>query len=573
MRKGITPVLAIIMLVIITVGIAGTAYVFLLGVYKGATANAIQATYSSCRNNIASVYIRNIGDSPISLPDKPYPTEPYAPSPVTTLLLDFEDDDWLIEDSSNSNNDGIHHGNTQLLLHLDHNLNDKSINSHSPVLGNDMCNAGNSPCPDWATGKNSNALEFTGSDYVQIPEDPSLKITGPISIEAWVRTDTLISSYQTILMKGSDSHLPSGSFSYALQFNNSNLEFYINPEGDINTSFVISSTMITDSQWHHVVGTYDLSQLKLYIDGQSANTKSETANIQDTSSSLYLGYAANGNGLDGRVDEVAVYSRALSSDEVEEHFNAGRAKFADFAEGPPGFGNALYFDGEDDYLNFSTPSSIFIPSKGSWEMWVKGNFSSQQDNKLRLFCSRDSHENSNYEFRTYRNSQDELGWYLGDGTQTYDDPYTTMPNDNEWTHIAFSWKENNGSTRVLGYHNGDEVSDVTIDSTIYNPDTNINIGAWKDTLLDDHFQGHVAGVRVTSKLINFSEPQQGWFFACEGSDCGGLLVEKDGPQTPMYFDRSELGPGETATLKSYCEGSCSFTIVSGGVASKVGVTC
>ena len=73
--------------------------------------------------------------------------------------------------------------------------------------------------------------------------------------------------------------------------------------------------------WHHVVGIYGDKALKIYLDGEIiANLPSQVDDFSGTNEEdLRIGCAKNKPQYafeDGSIDEVAIWSRALSEDEV-----------------------------------------------------------------------------------------------------------------------------------------------------------------------------------------------------------------------------------------------------------------
>ena len=97
-------------------------------------------------------------------------------------------------------------------------------------------------------------------------------------------------------------------------------------------SFGVSgSTPLTDGLWHHVVAVQDAlnSELRIYVDGVMEGTASTsfssdfvmpstlvTIGQVDLTSSFSVDFI-------GDLDEVAVYSRILSFNEIMAHFNSG----------------------------------------------------------------------------------------------------------------------------------------------------------------------------------------------------------------------------------------------------------
>jgi sialidase-1 len=78
--------------------------------------------------------------------------------------------------------------------------------------------------------------------------------------------------------------------------------------------------------WHHVGLTYDGTQLALYVDGVQRKTRAASGFIFSSTAPLNLGAIHNGRArLSGDLDEVRIYDRALSTEEMIAHFE--RRKF------------------------------------------------------------------------------------------------------------------------------------------------------------------------------------------------------------------------------------------------------
>jgi len=77
---------------------------------------------------------------------------------------------------------------------------------------------------------------------------------------------------------------------------------------------------------YHVVGTYDGANLRLYLNGTEAGSSlTDTTSIGAFTATLRIGRSPLGGttGMNGVVDEVAVYSSALAADRVATHYTAG----------------------------------------------------------------------------------------------------------------------------------------------------------------------------------------------------------------------------------------------------------
>jgi len=80
-----------------------------------------------------------------------------------------------------------------------------------------------------------------------------------------------------------------------------------------------SGTRYTDNKWHHVVYTYGSGLGTLYIDSvvKTSATNNATTDIHDAETFVMSGYYPNtSHGYKGMIDEVMIYSKALSQTEV-----------------------------------------------------------------------------------------------------------------------------------------------------------------------------------------------------------------------------------------------------------------
>jgi hypothetical protein len=88
----------------------------------------------------------------------------------------------------------------------------------------------------------------------------------------------------------------------------------------------VSSTY-TAGTWHHIVGTWDGSTVRLYKDGSAVGTPVSKASVTYTSTGFslgrYYGDTISAQMFDGQIDEVAIFNRALSSTEVTALYNSG----------------------------------------------------------------------------------------------------------------------------------------------------------------------------------------------------------------------------------------------------------
>jgi hypothetical protein len=170
------------------------------------------------------------------------------------------------------------------------------------------------------SGDPNRAVRFDGAGaFVDVADAAKLKPASAVTLEAWVKTTA---SNGVIVDK---PYTAGALVSYSLSVAAGKAKVAIDLSG--GHSYSLSSTAsINDGQWHYLVGTFGSASLKLYVDGASAgNSVGTTGSLQYSTLKLQIGRfdSAGGNYLAGVVDEVAVYSSALSSTLVSAHYNAG----------------------------------------------------------------------------------------------------------------------------------------------------------------------------------------------------------------------------------------------------------
>jgi len=192
--------------------------------------------------------------------------------------------------------------------------------------------------PTWVNGMVGKALDFDGSgDYVVIPDDDSLSFVDgdpdePFSVSAWVYMRNTVTTQRFV---GKAVSLGSGYAEYLLTTTGANyFGFFICDASYNQFSFIgrIWNQPPDLEQWYHLVGTYDglgeTSGIKLYVDGvQVDNSDSAVGpydNMENTDIPVYLGYYPGySNYLNGKLDEVAIWNKELTSTEVFDLYCLG----------------------------------------------------------------------------------------------------------------------------------------------------------------------------------------------------------------------------------------------------------
>ncbi|MEM1182252.1 MAG: FG-GAP-like repeat-containing protein [Acidobacteriota bacterium] len=179
-----------------------------------------------------------------------------------------------------------------------------------------------------SNGQVDGALDFDGfNDYVRASDNWRLDFgTGDLTIEGWVRTTD---SNGVIVSKRA---LTGGKYvGYIFMVYNGRLLLQL---GDSTSSWAnyYSSSIprLDDGAWHHVAVRVDRNQSsggRMYIDGAQVYSFNPTNRQGSLSNSvnLELGRVGSSSYLDGTLDEITLYNRALSASQIQSIANAGTA--------------------------------------------------------------------------------------------------------------------------------------------------------------------------------------------------------------------------------------------------------
>ncbi|MBL0144540.1 MAG: LamG domain-containing protein [Chitinophagaceae bacterium] len=105
---------------------------------------------------------------------------------------------------------------------------------------------------------------------------------------------------------------------YALYITNTNkaqFTFQRNPISGTAPN-ATGTTTITDGNWHYLVGTYDGTDLKIYVDGVLEATTADVSVPMTGANPLYIGTSAGSSKLNGSLDEVSIWNTALTATQI-----------------------------------------------------------------------------------------------------------------------------------------------------------------------------------------------------------------------------------------------------------------
>ena len=190
--------------------------------------------------------------------------------------------------------------------------------------------------PSWVSAKVDNGLRLDGtSQYVTIPDSPTLRIAGSWTVAMWVELSAVPATGKmyTLLAK-----CDSGGFeTYSLRIDNNYGQFGVTAPGSFVAQFataggvdvyaVSTPPAIASTTWYWLSGTWDATtgQLALYVDAQLAATVTNTAKPTTLAGEAFM-IGDNPGHLDqytaAIVDDVRIYDRALAAGELASLYSS-----------------------------------------------------------------------------------------------------------------------------------------------------------------------------------------------------------------------------------------------------------
>jgi len=369
----------------------------------------------------------------------------------------------------------------------------------------------------WGTGISGSALEFNGSSSkVLFPNKTTFNPVGEkISFSFWFKLSEVGAS---------------GAFIYQ------NVKYIIRMDAQGRVSFALYTPVwksivmnyadrILNTDWHHVVATYDGMTMKLYIDGVMKASDANTGAIQSSTSDVYIGEQGSINHFKGLIDEMMVYSTTLTETEIDQIYSttpntaSGSEKLisswefdensGNVAIDKQGINNGAIIDGiwgtgiNGSCVNFNgTSSNVSIPNNTTLNpadaitmmAWVKTN----ENKTAKIFEKGDWDGHSigmdkwlgwQASIRMEDNSSNTLVWGGG------------LPILNEWYHLALTY---DGSTQKI-YVNGQLKNSKAVTGKLKVNARDLSIGS--DNASQKFFNGSIDDVKIYGSALDQTEIQ------------------------------------------------------------------
>lgn len=417
---------------------------------------------------------------------------------------------------------------------------DSSVNGNNGTLTNG---------PTWGTGQLGSAVTFDGTnDYVTAGSSSALDFsTNTYTLSAWIYPTAIPGLNQAVYHDSIFDRWDHGCTGHGYAFGITNAYTFNGPtELEVRTSCGGSSTSIangaanvlTNNQWYHIVAVANAGVVTFYVNG---TPYAATGNVTD-SPLTYGGPAVigndstNGSPFTGSIDEVRVYSRPLSPAEVMQLYRvtapggldyglvgnwtfngtdlsgtkaydrSGAGNTGTLTNGPsvtPGkVGQALSFDGVDDYVTAGDPSALeFGTGDFSISFWMKTTSTA-----LEALVTKRWSADCSAGWAINNRSADTLQITITDGTNCIDDTSVSMKGiqDGRWHYVVAAFDRDAVVSVYMDGILSDQTSSIATVGSVSNA-RNFDISRFSTGTY--YFTGSLDEVRAYNRVLSASEIQ------------------------------------------------------------------
>ncbi len=396
--------------------------------------------------------------------------------------------------------------------------------------------------PTWTTGRIGSALSFDGTnDYVTMGDIAAAEGGTQVTAAAWVKQNGTTNE-KHILDKGGCTG--GSTNSWELMVISGEPAFYIPAFGGSATGVGLN---VSDNAWHHLVGTYDGTTIRIYSDGSLVGTQAASVTLGNDSSAVEIGGNCNGGGScggscywNGQVDEARVYDRALSGDEIRQLYNLSAPTGTDTGlkgywsfngldmngttaldrsgagndgtltngavVGRGKLGQAVQFDGTNDYVNAGSASAIDDMTQLTACVWVNASVAPTSYGDLVGKVT-----TTGWAFEVYNSGSGINPAFFRDFS-TQDGNWiasSTILDTGTWYHLCATYNKSSTANDPALYVNGTSVtiteSSTPIGTAVTDAAASLEMGSVDGTI--DQYTGKLDEVRVYNRILSSSEIQ------------------------------------------------------------------
>jgi len=381
----------------------------------------------------------------------------------------------------------------------------------------------------YSAGRVGQAFNFTGANYVTVPNAVALQFSGSFSIEAWIKFDT--SGSNTIVAKGINT---GEAQDYALFITPNNR---LRPQAKINgqSYHVDGIAPLYPGAWYHVAMVYDGSQLRGYVNGALDSSLNVSGSVTTSSHALKIGVHRPDPTLGyfhGGIDELSLYNRPLSATEIERLYLAGTGGKCVPPPPPPCMseapdavawwkaesdttdfslsgvhdgtflGNASYTAGQvgqafhftgANYVSVASTAALKFSGSFSIEGWVRYTTGG---NNVIVAKGIDANQGVDYAMSISTNNKLRPHAKIN-GIWHYFDCSTPLSAD-VWYHVAMVYD----GTALRGYVNGVQNGSFTVSGSVQVSDYALKIGVYSPAANHGYFRGDVDELSLYGRALS-----------------------------------------------------------------------
>ncbi|MGB9595598.1 MAG: LamG domain-containing protein [Candidatus Poribacteria bacterium] len=179
--------------------------------------------------------------------------------------------------------------------------------------------------PTWVAGKYNSGVLISTGNWLEVKDADSLDLTTALTINCWVQIKGLTGDHQSAVEKGAAwgpgeyNLLPVYSGNVLLQMNDL-------PEECDDEAI---GGKVDDGEWHHIAGTWDGKTIKTYIDGKESSSLPCAGTLEKNNDPLFIGCrGGSSRWMNGVIDEIKIYNRALTADEIKRDMENPQANLS-----------------------------------------------------------------------------------------------------------------------------------------------------------------------------------------------------------------------------------------------------
>ncbi|WP_115864074.1 LamG-like jellyroll fold domain-containing protein [Halorussus litoreus] len=176
----------------------------------------------------------------------------------------------------------------------------------------------NASSGEWVEGHNGSAIALDESDRLRADASPSIDGNGNVTLSTWFRTEEGVDyendvKYPRIALKGEPTAFEN-TMGYQISMSRGTL---LGGLGDGPGAATVRGPRVDDGEWHHAALTWNGSTVTLYLDGTVVDRAQWSGDVGNDDPLMV------GRGFPGAIDDLRIYERSLSADEVANLYSSG----------------------------------------------------------------------------------------------------------------------------------------------------------------------------------------------------------------------------------------------------------